>query len=521
LIGWLLALVGCAGTPPNSIPSPDPTLDFASAPIAPTAATVESAESAFFEDPGIIKSFGEEEPICIEADGPPYQGASHSKTVDLPSYADRATVFLNGWSVRYLDTDIDHHVVEFGAALHSIERDGDTLSWVAGGGMIDNGLDDPFEFCYVFTVIAWNSLLVHALVDHAEILAAPQFFNAGTNGNDATPLLHVASYRSTPTDDPNQDVAVLPRGFDFRFVEDRHLLQIAFAIDHSEAFLEEGNPYGSQSDPPNVIDGSRLEPTAASWMTSGILKDNARARPFVLSFDVSLLQGADVSLVSPPFAFRPGRTPEATSDGGCASPPAPEGEKREEFVVNNLPFDYVIPALTGWELTYSCDDEHVEQMGVWLEGTSYDKPVGEPGVLRYTLVSVLRDKDSKPAHERRHKVDLIGLNQRQASDLAPTAFAPPAFCRQDAEGRLIVRMTNMGVGPAPSSTTRVQFPDLVAVVDIDTPELAGGFDGDLPPITLPAGCASGCLLTVEADALGEVTELNETNNTIDGRCSLP
>ena len=64
--------------------------------------------------------------------------------------------------------------------------------------------------------------------------------------------------------------------------------------------------------------------------------------------------------------------------------------------------------LTGWELEYGCDDEHVTEMGIWIENWSYDLgPQG--GTLRYTVSSVLRDKDSDPEHTRTKKVTILGL----------------------------------------------------------------------------------------------------------------
>ena len=45
------------------------------------------------------------------------------------------------------------------------------------------------------------------------------------------------------------------------------------------------------------------------------------------------------------------------------------GVVTQESVIENLPFEYAIPMLTGWELVLGCDDEHVKEIGIWGPAT--------------------------------------------------------------------------------------------------------------------------------------------------------
>ena len=63
-----------------------------------------------------------------------------------------------------------------------------------------------------------------------------------------------------------------------------------------------------------------------------------------------------------------------------------------QFKVENVPFLYAIPVLTGWQLEYPCSDHHVETIGVWIKGFSYEKaPGAATGTLFYTIESILTD----------------------------------------------------------------------------------------------------------------------------------
>jgi hypothetical protein len=82
--------------------------------------------------------------------------------------------------------------------------------------------------------------------------------------------------------------------------------------------------------------------------------------------------------------------------------------QRQAFVIENVPFAIAVPVLTGWELSYLTDDQHVKDVGVWIEDWSYTpSPTG--GTLRYTLGSILADDDDWPPHVIRHRVTVLGI----------------------------------------------------------------------------------------------------------------
>jgi len=66
--------------------------------------------------------------------------------------------------------------------------------------------------------------------------------------------------------------------------------------------------------------------------------------------------------------------------------------------------------LTGWDVQYLCSDEHVKDVGVWIDDWSYQPPSGASGgTLQYTLSSTLADNDSTRAHFVSDRVTVLGL----------------------------------------------------------------------------------------------------------------
>ncbi len=66
--------------------------------------------------------------------------------------------------------------------------------------------------------------------------------------------------------------------------------------------------------------------------------------------------------------------------------------------------------LGGWEIGYESDDQHITELGVWLDNLRYDRPPGAPtGTLRYRVYSVVRDDDDEPPNYYNHKVTILGL----------------------------------------------------------------------------------------------------------------
>ncbi len=334
------------------------------------------------------------------------------ESLEIPRYANKATVFLNGWKVNYLSSD--HHVIGLATAVGKISLAGGKLTWNAVGMLRDKKADDAHNWCYHYTVIAWNDPAVNAVVDHDD---ADNFCKAGTgasdnfyftdNGGTTTALSSFSSFIQNSGFPAGGTVAVLPRGFGFGwFGDDRHLLQAAYNLDHSETFVEHGRFYKKAFkaiEAPLPTPASRADSSFVSWDTYSIFKENDTRHEYVFGELVSGLGGNDVGIIQPPFSILP-----REDDGGLQTPQG--GVVREEFVIENIPYEYAVPMLTGWELGYELDDEHVREIGMWIDEWAYEKNPGAPaGTLRYKLASVLRDKDSQPGAYYRHKVTILGL----------------------------------------------------------------------------------------------------------------
>ena len=162
--------------------------------------------------------------------------------VDLPAYANQATVFLNGWQAAYNDSD--HHLYDVAAILGRIQViPGQKISWNAIGDLADYDADETFTWTYRYTIIAWNDAVVRAVVDHndaehycksKEADGDDNFFaGENTDSNATTALASFPSFLRNGGFAGGRQVAVLPRGFVFSWSgaqggDDHHLLQLAY-----------------------------------------------------------------------------------------------------------------------------------------------------------------------------------------------------------------------------------------------------------------------------------------------------
>ena len=108
------------------------------------------------------------------------------QSVPIPDYADRATVFLNGWKLNYLGGD--QHVLGLGAVLAKINPDlrNRTLSWNAVGLLRDDDFEEGYEFTYYYTVIAWNNGALNVGVDSGSV---DKFYSTDTDLPDKSFLV--------------------------------------------------------------------------------------------------------------------------------------------------------------------------------------------------------------------------------------------------------------------------------------------------------------------------------------------
>jgi len=113
----------------------------------------------------------------------------------------------------------------------------------------------------------------------------------------------------------------------------------------------------------------------------------------------SLVAGPSMEVQAVPYNLTPNNT-----QGSCIVPGG--GVRTRRVTVSGLGYDYVVPMLTGWNLSYPCSDEHVLRAGVWLHDINYDR---SSGTLTYNVSSVLRDDDAFPGHLFHRNVALLGF----------------------------------------------------------------------------------------------------------------
>jgi hypothetical protein len=284
----------------------------------------------------------------------------------------------------------------------------------------DDDFEEGYTFTYQFTVIAWNDAAIDLVVDHGR---SDDVCNANSNLPDksflaisnGTTALSVCSMFAR-LDPSSLQRALLPRGFGFAWWDgDHHLLQLAYNFDHSEIIAEPGKIYNNPKVQVRTVadiqtlteaplplghsEASRVADGFVSWKTYAMLKDNDDSRYYAFGEMVSVAGGNDVGIVQPPFAILP---KEAERGGTTAG-----GVMTQKFVIENVPFLFAVPMLTGWELAYATDDQHVKEVGIWIDDWFYIQGLG--GALHYTLSSILRDNDSLPSHYARHKVTVLGI----------------------------------------------------------------------------------------------------------------
>ena len=92
------------------------------------------------------------------------------------------------------------------------------------------------------------------------------------------------------------------------------------------------------------------------------------------------MSGNNVGLKQPPFSIL---TMQGIGNYAACSE-GPPGIQTQEFVIENVPYEYAISMLTGWKLTYGCSvDQHVKEIGLWMDDIHYDKNPGTSvGTLR-------------------------------------------------------------------------------------------------------------------------------------------
>jgi hypothetical protein len=160
--------------------------------------------------------------------------------------------------------------------------------------------------------------------------------------------------------------------------------------------------------------GPADDPRREVWEFQTVLKDNKKPRdinPYWTTETVAIIGGTGIGIMREPFELE-ARSPENPWYRRCV---APDGERRTDaFVVENVPFQHAVPVLTGFDMSFSCGDQHVKEVGARIVDFSYERPpASATGTLRYRLESVLRDKSGGPNHRIDHRVHVLGFGPGQ------------------------------------------------------------------------------------------------------------
>jgi hypothetical protein len=380
--------------------------------IEPTPANAPSP-SVVFEQIGSLKVMWS----VTRTASPVHNTVRIEQSVDIPPYANQATVFLNGWQAAYDDTD--HHLYDVAAILGRINvTPGQKISWSAIGALHDYDAKEAYTWTYRYTIVAWNSAFVNAMVDHTD--AELHCKSGGTDGDDnffegenpgstgATALASFPSFLRNGGFAGGRQVAVLPRGFGFSLFEnnDHHLLQLAYNLESVAPFARHQAYHKARStvDPlaSSAAETERTNGEFVSWKTAVAMKDDSRRRDYGLVEFVSGMGGSDIEIVQPELSI----SPRDAVGGGSGV----RGLKSADVVIENLPYMCAVPMLTGWDIGYSTGDQHVKDLGIWLDLLRYERPFNSPtGTLRYRVQSIMKDKDDHPDNYFRDKVIILGL----------------------------------------------------------------------------------------------------------------
>jgi len=180
-----------------------------------------------FQDPGIVIAIHGTGSAKLTS-GKTAMAIKVEQSVDIPPFANRATVFLNGWRLKYLTTD--HNLLGLGTAILKIRFNlrEHKLTWVAMGLIRDDDGKEGYDWTYRFTVIAWNNAQINAEVDHGfvdptkgekENYCSPSggftdnYFGYSNKNDTNTALSSVSSFIQNGAFATSRTVAVLPRGF--------------------------------------------------------------------------------------------------------------------------------------------------------------------------------------------------------------------------------------------------------------------------------------------------------------------
>ena len=356
--------------------------------------TVKSNEKTVFEDNGnFILIEGSK---CLQQDNGA-EAAVIVQRIEMPDYVDNGTVTLNGWDLRFLQHDREVHSMRADITRNKLVKNNAAtfLVFEAQGKLNDQEQKDAFEFCVFYSAFGYRAATIDAMIygDHDGIeTVMMQSENKG-----AVAVLEYKGDKGTLKG--NETMTTIPRGFDFQFSNsfecelrmvpckwkdrvDHRLLQIAYNL--------------SQTGSLPTLDGT------PQWVAQTIFKANT-TQSYHAKTRAALIHGHSVKLRADFLALNP----RMEKNDPCRK--NSEGVVRTQtYRITDLPYDYAIPLLTGWELVNDCEHQKVQRAGIWLHDIRFD---AKRSTMEYSLSSILRDHDGAPGFSATHRVTILGLNR--------------------------------------------------------------------------------------------------------------
>ncbi|HZR80059.1 MAG TPA: hypothetical protein VFD92_03095 [Candidatus Binatia bacterium] len=361
-------------------------------------ATVSGERHRVIDEPKLKVDHGYTCAGALRAASKEFLGSRAFDSATLPD-GFNGTVFLNGWSLGYSDTD--HHVLGLGAVIFNIAQNGNVLSWDAGGLLSDRKGDDPYDWCYQYTIVAWAKDFTRP-----GQLPKPHIDMKATHSDSTGKLIFVdrsldASHRTMPAKlrvNPKPRAKLLA-GFGVGFGDDHHqLLQFGFDVGES------------------TIKRKKIK-----WTTDVVLKNDSNHDVYGAEI-ATILSGRSVQVWKPQSVLLESGHPDAPGfldndlklepwSGSNVCVGSTQTRNRYAFKIEGVPFTWAVPMLTGWEVGDQCSDQFVKTMGAWIEDWSWERNPGDStGTLRYTISTVFEDEHPDTGIANGMQVEILGLD---------------------------------------------------------------------------------------------------------------
>ncbi|MBL8498852.1 hypothetical protein ABF87_08405 [Nitrosomonas sp. JL21] len=401
LLGILAVLSACASKAQQK-KSPDAS-DRAKAATPFEQLSLKTTARTSFEDNGrFILMEGTK---CVQRDSGA-EAATVVAWIEMPHYVDNGSIVLNGWDLRYLHQEREVNSMRADITHSKLVKNAGSamLMFEIQGKLDDQNGKEPFEFCVFYTAFGYSSIWFDAAMesDYNGIEAAVQ---QKKNQGAVTTLENTGNKGTLKRHDA---IAIIPRGFEFRYDD-------AFECE----FRLSPCKWGDRVDYPLLQMAYSLSQTGVSpsqdgsphWATQTIFKDNG-TRTHGVKTRAAVIRGSSIK-VRPDFLVL---NPRSANAGNCRK--NSDGAVRTQtFRIDELPYNYAVPLLTGWDLSYECGQQRVQRAGIWVHDVRFD-PVSQS--MEYKVSSILRDQDGAPSFNATHRVTVLGFNRLSSTAPYPT-----------------------------------------------------------------------------------------------------